>query len=237
MNGSGASRRGYRFFKVIGYRTKLSSARNALGYAAFRSDGARQDGSLIFDDRTDSADVKSFMRDLDNDVTRHPKAPKAFHALFSLPTDVHERAGINWPDVVREVMREFEREQGRRLRWIAVEHPDPKHRHVHLIISGASKDMAGRDRRLFLRKPEVERIKELVAQSLENRGLQPEHLRPRDRPVQRQPQTRGPQMAQALGLTLEWLQQSIEAHRKRKQQELERARQEADRSARRDRGR
>lgn len=237
MNAGGTGHRGYRFFKVIGYRTSLSSARNALGYAAFRSEGARQDGSRIFDGRTDSADVKSFMRDLDNCVTRHPKAPKAFHALFSLPTDAHARAGIDWPDVVREVMREFERDQGRRLRWIAVEHPDPKHRHVHLIISGASKDMAGRDRRLLLRKPDVERIKDLVARSLEDRGLQPEHMRQRNRPLLRQQQGRGPEAAQAVGFTLEWLQQSIEAHRKRKERELERARQEADRAAQRDRGR
>jgi len=228
-SGTTGARRSYRFFKVIGYRTRLTSARNALNYAAFRSEGAKQ-GALIFDDRTDSADVKSFLGRLDDPVSRHPRAAKAFHALFSLPTDAHARAGIHWPDVVREVMRHYEIQTGKRLDWIAVEHPDPRHRHVHLVLKGVFTDRAGRSKRLFLGRAEIERIKELVGRALEARGLMPEHMRTgreEARPT-RPARDRSERIAMA-GAVLDWLTQSIKAHQRRRQQDLDKARQEAER--------
>lgn len=204
--------RAYRFFRVIGYRTRLDSARNAVRYAAFRSEAVKEKAALIFDARTDSADVRSFLRSLDDPITRHPAAAKAYHSLFSLPRIAYDQAGVHWPDVVREALRDYELQTHRRLHWIAVVHDDPKHPHAHVIIKATYQDERGRTRRLFVRKPELERIKESVGRALEARGLEQEHLKP-SQPLERAAAPR------IVGSALSWIQERVRASRQRQQHE------------------
>lgn len=217
----------YRFFRVIGYRTRLDSARNAVRYAAFRSEAVKEKGALIFDARTDSADVRSFLHSLDDPITRNPRAAKAFHSLFSLPRGAYDEVGVRWPDVVREALRDYELQTRRRLDWIAVVHDDPKHPHAHVIIKATYQDQAGRTRKLSLRKPELERIKASVGRALEARGLEPQRITP----ARHLSRANGVRVA---GSVLAWMQDQVRASRQRQQQEEARSLQEWERKQKKD---
>lgn len=221
------------FFRVIGYRTNLASARNALAYAAFRSEAVKDKSALIFDARTDSADVNAFQQRLEDRVTANPKSAKAFHALFSLPREAYEQAGVNWPEVVREVFRDYELQTRRKLTWIAVQHDDPKHPHVHVVIKATYQDPSGRTRKLFLRQGELQRIKASLGKSLEARGLSPEPQAP-VRQIGRQVSSRW-DSAVTAGLSM--IQEQLKAERRRRQLEQEEAQRRWERDHDEDRGR
>jgi len=61
-------------------------------------------------------------------------------------------------DLARHVMRELERDKGRRLHWVAVEHRNTDHPHVHIVLAGGAG--AGRLRELRLDRADHARIKE-----------------------------------------------------------------------------
>ncbi|GCE32205.1 hypothetical protein KDA_76890 [Dictyobacter alpinus] len=49
--------------------------------------------------------------------------------------------------MVREVMRDFERERNMRLTWYAVEHTNTEHRHWHIVLAGSGEDRDTGERR------------------------------------------------------------------------------------------
>ncbi len=61
-------------------------------------------------------------------------------------------------DLTRHVMRELERDKGLALHWVAVEHRNTAHSHVHIVLAGGAG--AGRLRELRLDRADHARIKE-----------------------------------------------------------------------------
>lgn len=61
-------------------------------------------------------------------------------------------------DFARHVMHELERDKGQRLHWVAVEHRNTAHPHVHVVLAGGAG--AGRPRELRLDRADHARIKE-----------------------------------------------------------------------------
>jgi len=61
-------------------------------------------------------------------------------------------------DLARHVMRELERDKGQRLHWVAVEHRNTAHSHVHIVLAGGAGE--GRLRELRLDRADHARIRE-----------------------------------------------------------------------------
>ncbi len=78
------------------------------------------------------------------------------HRLMLSP-GAHERPE-DLRDLTRHVMRELERDKGQRLHWVAVEHRNTAHPHVHIVLAGGAG--AGRLRELRLDRTDHARIKE-----------------------------------------------------------------------------
>lgn len=214
------SRRRAGFFRVIRYDKTLRGSRNALGYVAFRSEDVKGKEPCIFDERHDHADVDRFMRGLEQPVTRHPAAAKAYHCVFSLNRSDFDRAGMtDWRDEVREIMRTYELESGKKLEWIASYHDNEGHPHCHVIIRATYTNQSGQQKKLFLNRQEVQKVKEITSRVMEARLPTPERQPP-------QREYRMPnQMAWAVGSVLQWLEQRInEERRRRKREEEERYR-------------
>lgn len=97
-----------------------------------------------FDQERDSVDRREFM-DL---VRGQPERGVIAHKLvISLSEDERNRLGVSMCDLVRETMAAYESRQGRTLCWIAFEHDDPGHSHVHVVIAGY--DQAGKSVAIF----------------------------------------------------------------------------------------
>lgn len=207
------------FFRVIRYTKTVRGAEQMVRYVAFRSRDLadRQKGG--FDKEHDHADIKSFVREIPDRLTRHPAAPKAFHCLFSLPRDQFERCGLQqWREVVRDVMAAYERETGKRLEWIAAQHDNERHPHCHVIIK-AVYEKDGAFKRLHLSKGDLQRFRRLTGERLQYERTQQRAI---ERPPPREPDRssgRG-----AISGVLAALQMMIENEKRRRRREEERDR-------------
>jgi type IV secretory pathway VirD2 relaxase len=178
---------------------------------AFKSEDLKGKTPCVFDANSDHADARAFMNRLNDRVSRHPTAAKAYHCLFSLKRQDFDVLGVpDWREIVREVLQQYERETKRKLDWIASHHDNPERPHCHVVIKAVCDTGSGAHKRLRLDRPEVDRIKEILRKSLEERGLTPDrHWQP-DRSRES-----AYQMAGAVGSALSWLEGQIAAERRR----------------------
>jgi len=79
----------------------------------------------------------------------------AHRLMLSPPAD---RRPDDLRDLTRHVMRELARDKGQRLHWVAVEHRNTAHPHVHIVLAGGAGD--GQLRELRLDRADHARIKE-----------------------------------------------------------------------------
>jgi type IV secretory pathway VirD2 relaxase len=94
--------------------------------------GVTRDGSdaRMFDARSDEADHKAFAAQCEED--RH-------HFRFTIsPEDAAEMADLR--SFTRELMSDAEKDLGTRLDWIAVDHWNTDHAHVHVLVRGRADD-------------------------------------------------------------------------------------------------
>jgi hypothetical protein len=210
------------FFRIIKFTRNLPGARRMVRYIAFRSRELEEDRKGAFDAERDHADVNRFCERLDDWKTRHPKAAKAYHCLFSLPRGDFDRTGMaDWKEVVRDTLASYERAHNRKLDWIASEHKDPKHPHCHVVIKAVYESGTGARRQLRLSKADIQEIRQTVGQELSRRreayrALHPEPARDN---------SRGFDFAGATGQFMRWLQHRIERDRWEREREMESAHQ------------
>lgn len=210
----------FRFYKTLdGRGAGKSGARGAVAYAAFRSQDIREaPNKLVFDDRSEHADVQRFMRRLDDSLTRHPASAKAFHLILSLREDQFRAAGMaDWREVARQVMRSYEVETKRKLEWIAANHPKPGQPHCHMIVKATYRDELGHQRKLRMTRADVAQIKEIQSRVLEERGLTPQRMHQLDR-MRYTPRTSG---LGAVTNIISWVQAQIARHRHQQEREEE----------------
>jgi len=91
-------------------------------------DGVTRDGApgRLFDREGEDADRQAFAERCDDD--RHH-----FRFIVS-PDDAHELADLK--DFTRELMTDAERDLGTKLDWVAVEHHNTEHPHIHVLVRG-----------------------------------------------------------------------------------------------------
>jgi type IV secretory pathway VirD2 relaxase len=97
-----------------------------------KREGVTRDGAdaRMFDDRSDDADHKAFAARCEED--RH-------HFRFTVsPENAVEMADLR--AFTRELMSDAERDLGTRLDWIAVDHWNTAHAHIHVLVRGRADD-------------------------------------------------------------------------------------------------
>jgi len=143
----------------INYTTSLDRAAKSVRYHAFRSRELPAEGKGIFDRTSDHADVRKFVRSLDDPltqdrVTRRGKViptAKMHRLMFSLSRREFESCGFtSWKPVIREALEHFERYHGIKLEWVAAEHQSGTHPHVHVDIKSVYTAADGTRHRLVI---------------------------------------------------------------------------------------
>jgi type IV secretory pathway VirD2 relaxase len=147
---------------VIKTRVVRHTARSApltahLNY--LRRDGVTRDGEKerMFGPETDDADVKDFVERCEDD--RHH-----FRFIVS-PDDSTEMSDLK--TFTRDLMAQMEKDLGTKLDWVAVDHWNTEHPHVHVILRGRADD--GNDlviARDYIKEGMRNRAQDLITQEL-----------------------------------------------------------------------
>jgi type IV secretory pathway VirD2 relaxase len=113
-----------------GTRFRSASLANHISY--LRREGVTRDGSnaKMFDATTEAADEKDFAERCADD--RHH-----FRFIVS-PEDAKDMSDLR--AFTRELMKDAERDLGTKLDWIAVDHWNTDHPHIHVLIRGRTDD-------------------------------------------------------------------------------------------------
>ena len=107
----------------------VSEYSNYLKYR--EGDDKEKGGRTFFDAEKDKTD-----KDLREEVSKLKSRGAAAHELILSP-------GVNEVDPMaytRELMQKLERSKGQELNWVAVAHSNTEHNHIHVLISGESRD-------------------------------------------------------------------------------------------------
>jgi hypothetical protein len=193
----------------------LGKAQAHVKYIAFRSRETPADERGAFDARSNHADVKAFYERLDDRLTRHPMAPKAYKVTISLSEREFDGRGMtSWRPVVRKAMEILQQRWGRRFDWIAAEHMAKGHPHVHIVIKATCFDESGRYRQLRLDKEHLKELRQEIDRILE-----------RDRPRELEREFRSRSMAETLYRGFERALTALLKADREEEQEIERAHQ------------
>ena len=113
-----------------GTRFRSASLANHISY--LRREGVTRDGSnaQMFDATSEAADEKDFAERCVDD--RHH-----FRFIVS-PEDAKDMGDLR--AFTRELMRDAERDLGTKLDWIAVDHWNTDHPHIHVLVRGRTDD-------------------------------------------------------------------------------------------------
>ena len=124
-----------------------------------RRDGVTRDGekARLFGAGGDDVDAKAFASQAEND--RHH-----FRFIVS-PDDALAMADLK--GFTRELVGQMEKDLGTRLEWVAVDHWNTEHPHVHLIVRGVRDDgenlVISRD---YIKEGMRDRARDLITQEL-----------------------------------------------------------------------
>ncbi|MGV7215369.1 relaxase/mobilization nuclease domain-containing protein [Bradyrhizobium sp. UFLA05-112] len=116
--------------RVVRRMRSPGGLRAHIGY--LRRDGVTRDGSRgeLFDAAGDGADGRAFAERCEND--RHH-----FRFIVS-PDDAGELASLR--SFTRELMDQAARDLGTRLDWVAIDHWNTEHPHIHILVRGRADD-------------------------------------------------------------------------------------------------
>ena len=143
--------------RVVRHTARSAPLGAHLGY--LRREGVTRDGekARLFGPETHDADPKAFAERCEND--RHH-----FRFIVS-PEDAPEIADLR--GFARELVGQMEKDLGTRLDWVAVDHWNTQHPHVHVIVRGVADD--GQDlviSRDYIKEGMRARAQDLVTQEL-----------------------------------------------------------------------
>jgi len=112
-------------------------------------------------------------------------------AIYRLVLSPEHAARLDLPTLTRAAMERLAADAGGDLRWIAAEHRNTAHPHVHIVLAGFREVEPGNFRTLLVTKPRLARMKEALAFEIERqRELTPglpsageSHITPRAIPA------------------------------------------------------
>jgi type IV secretory pathway VirD2 relaxase len=143
--------------RVVRHRARSAPLAAHLSY--LRREGVTRDGekAQLFGPETDDADPKAF-------AERSEKDRHHFRFIVS-PEDAPEMADLQ--GFTRELVGQMEKDLGTKLDWVAVDHWNTQHPHVHIIVRGVAED--GQDlviSRDYIKEGMRARAQDLVTQEL-----------------------------------------------------------------------
>jgi len=114
------------------------------------------------------------------------RSPRAVYRLVLSPEDAR---GLDLRAVARASMDQLARDAGGLPHWIAAEHRNTAHPHVHVVLPAWRETAPGRYRQLLITKPRLASMKAAMSQEIaRQRGLvligEPANLRRRQPPAQ-----------------------------------------------------
>jgi len=143
--------------RVVRHTPRTASLGTHLNY--LRREGVTRDGerARLFGPETENADVGAFAERCRDD--RHH-----FRFIVS-PDDALEMADLK--SFTRDLVGQMEKDLGTRLDWVAVDHWNTEHPHVHLIVRGMRDDgpdlVISRD---YIKEGMRDRARDLITQEL-----------------------------------------------------------------------
>ena len=143
--------------RVVRHTARSAPLGAHLGY--LRREGVTRDGekARLFGPETEDADPKAFAESCEND--RHH-----FRFIVS-PEDAPEMVDLE--GFARELVGQMGKDLGTKLDWVAVDHWNTQHPHVHIIVRGVADD--GQDlviSRDYIKEGMRARAQDLVTQEL-----------------------------------------------------------------------
>ncbi|UXT20432.1 DUF3363 domain-containing protein [Agrobacterium tumefaciens] len=143
--------------RVVRQTAKAAPLATHLNY--LRREGVTRDGekARLFGPGTENADSRAFVERTEGD--RHH-----FRFIVS-PDDAAEMADLK--SFTRDLVGQMEKDVGSRLDWVAVDHWNTEHPHVHLIVRGVRDD--GQDlviSRDYIKEGMRDRARDLITQEL-----------------------------------------------------------------------
>ena len=143
--------------RVVRHTARAAPLGTHLNY--LRREGVTRDGekARLFGPETENADTGAFAERCQDD--RHH-----FRFIVS-PDDALEMADIK--SFTRDLVGQMEKDLGTRLDWVAVDHWNTEHPHVHLIVRGVRDD--GQDlviSRDYIKEGMRDRARDLITQEL-----------------------------------------------------------------------
>jgi hypothetical protein len=123
--------------KALGYYSHkggkggIRKVKQHLKYLEFGKE--HQNEPVGFNDREETVTRAEFMER----IRAQPEHGVIAHKLvISLSQDERDRCGVSMRELVQETMAQWGLHLGRDLQWIAFEHDDPGHPHVHVVVAG-----------------------------------------------------------------------------------------------------
>ncbi|MBZ9937023.1 relaxase/mobilization nuclease and DUF3363 domain-containing protein [Mesorhizobium sp. BR1-1-16] len=143
--------------RVVRHSARTASLGTHLTY--LRREGVTRDGenARLFGSETETADAGAFAGRCEED--RHH-----FRFIVS-PDDALEMADLK--SFTRDLVGQMEKDLGTRLDWVAVDHWNTEHPHIHLIVRGVRDD--GQDlviARDYIKEGMRDRARDLITQEL-----------------------------------------------------------------------
>ena len=190
-SGTAVGRSVGRFLRYVQYRDHGEERERATGgidgflrYAAYRDrtspHGRLFNGANDVGERERRQLARFITRSVEGRPERSGGRPeRAFYRLVISPEDAR---GLDLRRVTREVMSQLEKDAGTGglPPWIAAEHRNTAHPHIHVVLAARRELSPGRYRTLVITRDRLERMKDAMKHELlRQRG------RDRERPLQR----------------------------------------------------
>ena len=137
-------------------------------YVAHR-DAASPEGRLFDRERTvGTAERKQLVRYVRNSLASRPETALEGRAVYRMVLSPEDARGLDLRRLARVTMAQLERDTGARLPpWIAAEHRNTAHPHVHIVMAARREVEPGRFREVRITKPRLERMKLAMTGELE----------------------------------------------------------------------
>ena len=177
------------FLRYLHYRDFVQRGEEGRGlaglvrYVAHRDQAAPQ-GRLFTKDRSigDSerhamvAYVRRSLVGVPPHLLDGKRLPAAYRLVFS-PEDAR---GLNLRRLTSEIMRQLERDAGDLPPWIAAEHRNTAHPHVHVALAARREIAPGQFRALVINRPRLARMKATMSREIERQRDDPQLTLPRE---------------------------------------------------------
>lgn len=92
-------------------------------------------------------------------------------AVYRFVLSPEHAAGLDLHRLTRATVAQLEKDSGGGLRWIAAEHRNTAHPHVHLVVAAMRETAPGRFRSVVLTRSRLARMKETLAQDLQQQRV------------------------------------------------------------------